>query len=67
MKNIFNKLIISTYYFNINIIFVISDDSYNYMWSNLVIDNSLLFNNTLKNGLLDNINGEYILFEKRFN
>jgi hypothetical protein len=60
MKNIFNKLIISTYYFNINIIFVISDDSYNYMWSNLVIDNSLLFNNTLKNGLLDNINGEYI-------
>jgi hypothetical protein len=67
MKNIFNKLIISTYYFYINIIFVISDDSYNYMWSNLVIDNSLLFNNTLKNGLLDNINGEYILFEKRFN
>jgi len=67
MKNIFNKLIISTYYFNINIIFVISDDSYNYMWSNLVIDNSLLFNNTLKNALLDNINGEYILFEKRFN
>jgi hypothetical protein len=60
MKNIFNKLIISTYYFYINIIFVISDDSYNYMWSNLVIDNSLLFNNTLKNGLLDNINGEYI-------
>jgi hypothetical protein len=60
MKNIFNKLIISTYYFNINIIFVISDDSYNYMWSNLVIDNSLLFNNTLKNGLLYNINGEYI-------
>jgi hypothetical protein len=60
MKNIFNKLIISTYYFNINIIFVISDDSYNYMWSNLVIDNSLLFNNTLKNALLDNINGEYI-------
>jgi hypothetical protein len=67
MKNIFNKLIISTYYFYINIIFVISDDSYNYMWSNLVIDNSLLFNNTLKNALLDNINGEYILFEKRFN
>jgi len=30
------------------------------MWSNLVIDNSLLFNNTLKNGLLYNINGEYI-------
>ena len=60
MKNIFNKLIISTYYFYINIIFVISDDSYNYMWSNLVIDNSLLFNNTLKNALLDNINGEYI-------
>jgi hypothetical protein len=60
MKNIFNKLIISTYYFYINIIFVISDDSYNYMWSNLVIDNSLLFNNTLKNGLLYNINGEYI-------
>jgi hypothetical protein len=60
MKNIFNKLIISTYYFNINIIFVISDNSYNNMWSNLVIDNSLLFNNTLKNALLYNINGEYI-------
>ena len=60
MKNIFNKLIISTYYFNINIIFVISDDSYNYMWSNLVIDNTLLFNNTLKNALLNNIDGKYI-------
>jgi hypothetical protein len=58
MENIFQDCIITPYPFKY--IPNLSDNLYDYLWHDLFIANSFLFNITLKNALTTNANGEYI-------
>ena len=59
MKNLFNKIIPSSFKDILNITKSLSDDLRAYLWSNLCID-EVLFNSNLQNPLTINIYGEYI-------